>query len=206
MDYLKLLVEKLNEHFPNGLKLYHVTLTENVESILENGLLLEYTDCNFLHTTLGEYKYGRLVNCIHPKGFSVIEINITPDEYDRLYPEENTYFDEESNDSDSCEEREHIFAKNYMKTHPDLMGGDITVCNDIEPDKLKCIDIEGYEVSYFKTKSRVFANIEIPTDDPLFYDDKQIKGMGSSETSAFNSLKKEFELYTENPKEYKNKY
>jgi hypothetical protein len=55
--------------------------------------------------------------------------------------------------------------------------------------------INGYDVDYFKTARGVYANIEIPSPNPTFDDDTQIKGFGKDEKEAFNDLKKEFEKY-----------
>jgi hypothetical protein len=55
--------------------------------------------------------------------------------------------------------------------------------------------INGYDVDYFKTARGVYANIEIPSQNPTFDDDTQIKGFGKDEKEAFNDLKKEFEKY-----------
>jgi hypothetical protein len=55
--------------------------------------------------------------------------------------------------------------------------------------------INGYEVEYFKVASGVYANIEIPSPNPTFDDDIQIKGRGKNEKEAFDDLKKEFEKY-----------
>lgn len=74
--------------------------------------------------------------------------------------------------------------------------------------------IGGYEVDYFETKRGVYANIEIPSSNPTFEDDIQIKGFGKTEKEAFEDLKKEFEIYLKKSKyeyggkikTYKNKY
>jgi hypothetical protein len=55
--------------------------------------------------------------------------------------------------------------------------------------------INGYDVDYYKTARGVYANIEIPSSNPTFDDDTQIKGFGKDENEAFNDLKKEFEKY-----------
>ena len=60
--------------------------------------------------------------------------------------------------------------------------------------------IKGYEVEYFKTARGVYANIEIPSPNPTFDDDTQIKGFGKDEKEAFNDLKKELEKYLKNKK------
>ena len=60
--------------------------------------------------------------------------------------------------------------------------------------------INGYDVEYFKTARGVYANIEIPSQNPTFDDDTQIKGFGKDEKDAFNDLKKEFEKYLKKKK------
>ena len=60
--------------------------------------------------------------------------------------------------------------------------------------------INGYDVHYFKTGRWVYANIEIPSPNPTFDDDTQIKGVGKDEKEAFNDLKKEFEKYLDRKK------
>jgi hypothetical protein len=60
--------------------------------------------------------------------------------------------------------------------------------------------INGYDVDYFKTARGVYANIEIPSPNPTFDDDTQIKGFGKDEKEALNDLKKEFEKYLKKKK------
>jgi hypothetical protein len=52
--------------------------------------------------------------------------------------------------------------------------------------------VGGYEVEFFATKSNVYANIYIPTKNPLFEDDLQIKGVGKTEKEALKNLKENF--------------
>lgn len=144
MDYVELFVEKLKDKFPNGVKLYHITRNENVKSILSKGLLTSITDCGFLHTTLGEFDYGRLTT--NSEGYSVIEITITPEDYCRLSVEEASYWDDECSECEDVDEREHILIKNYMDAHPNLVGGDITLYDDVEADKLRHINKDGVDL------------------------------------------------------------
>ena len=60
--------------------------------------------------------------------------------------------------------------------------------------------INGYDVDYFKTARGVYANIEIPSPNPTFDDDTQVKGFGKDEKEALNDLKKEFEKYLKKKK------
>jgi uncharacterized small protein (DUF1192 family) len=53
--------------------------------------------------------------------------------------------------------------------------------------------VGGYEVDFFHTKANVYANIEIPSENPTFEDDIQLKGVGKTEQEAFENLKKNFE-------------
>jgi hypothetical protein len=55
--------------------------------------------------------------------------------------------------------------------------------------------LDGYEVEYFHTKANVYANIEIPSENPTFEDDIQIKGTGKTEEEAFVDLKQNYEKY-----------
>jgi len=55
--------------------------------------------------------------------------------------------------------------------------------------------LDGYEVDFFKTKANVYANIEIPSENPTFEDDIQIKGIGQTEEEAFEDLKQNYEKY-----------
>jgi len=57
------------------------------------------------------------------------------------------------------------------------------------------ITLDGYNVDYFETKRGFYANLEIPTSNPTFEDDIQIKGFGKTEKEAFEDLKKEFDIY-----------
>jgi hypothetical protein len=66
-------------------------------------------------------------------------------------------------------------------------------------DKLKKIEeaqmLDGYEVDFFHTKTNVYANIEIPSENPTFEDDIQIKGTGKTEEEAFEDLQQNYENY-----------
>ena len=55
--------------------------------------------------------------------------------------------------------------------------------------------LDGYEVDFFKTKANTYANIEIPSENPTFEDDIQIKGTGQTEEEAFEDLKQNYEKY-----------
>jgi len=68
--------------------------------------------------------------------------------------------------------------------------------------------LDGYEVDFFHTKANVYANIEIPSENPTFEDDIQIKGTGKTEEEAFIDLKQNYENYKKtdlNESEYKGK-
>jgi len=55
--------------------------------------------------------------------------------------------------------------------------------------------LDGYEVDFFHTKANVYANIEIPSENPIFEDDIQIKGTGKTEEEALANLKRNYENY-----------
>ena len=55
--------------------------------------------------------------------------------------------------------------------------------------------LDGYEVDFFHTKANVYANIEIPSENPTFEDDIQIKGTGKTEEEALANLKRNYENY-----------
>ena len=55
--------------------------------------------------------------------------------------------------------------------------------------------LDGYEVDFFHTKTNVYANIEIPSENPTFKDDIQIKGTGKTEEEAFKDLQRNYEKY-----------
>jgi hypothetical protein len=55
--------------------------------------------------------------------------------------------------------------------------------------------LDGYEVDFFQTKANVYANIEIPSENPTFEDDIQIKGTGKTEEEAFEDLKQNYNNY-----------
>ncbi len=68
--------------------------------------------------------------------------------------------------------------------------------------------LDGYEVDFFHTKANVYANIEIPSENPTFEDDIQIKGTGKTEEEAFIDLKQNYNNYKKtglNEAEYKGK-
>jgi hypothetical protein len=55
--------------------------------------------------------------------------------------------------------------------------------------------LDKYKVDFFHTKANVYANIEIPSENPTFEDDIQIKGTGKTEEEAFEDLKQNYEKY-----------
>jgi hypothetical protein len=55
--------------------------------------------------------------------------------------------------------------------------------------------LDNYEVDFFHTKANVYANIEIPSENPTFEDDIQIKGTGKTEEEAFEDLKQNYNNY-----------
>ena len=55
--------------------------------------------------------------------------------------------------------------------------------------------LDKYKVDFFHTKANVYANIEIPSENPTFEDDIQIKGTGKTEEEAFEDLKRNYEKY-----------
>jgi hypothetical protein len=55
--------------------------------------------------------------------------------------------------------------------------------------------LDGYEVDFFHTKANVYANIEIPSENPTFEDDIQIKGTGKTEEEAFEDLQQNYKNY-----------
>jgi hypothetical protein len=55
--------------------------------------------------------------------------------------------------------------------------------------------LDGYEVDFFKTKANIYANIEIPSENPTFKNDIQIKGIGQTEEEAFENLKQNYEKH-----------
>jgi len=73
--------------------------------------------------------------------------------------------------------------------------------NKIEDEK-----INGYEVEFFGKGERIYANIEIPSSNPTFDDDIQIKGFGKNKEAALKSLKSEYDRYKKNPSKYKTKF
>jgi len=55
--------------------------------------------------------------------------------------------------------------------------------------------LDGYEVDFFHTNANIYANIEIPSENPTFEDNIQIKGTGKTEEKAFEDLKQNYEKY-----------
>jgi hypothetical protein len=147
IDYAKIFVDRLNQMFPNGLKCYHITHNKNVSSILKDGLLVKHGSRGnqIIHTTLGQYGTGRLV--MNPVGYSVLEISISPDEYYGLFPEEETYlYDELIQDCEDGDCEDNMAYKSYLEAHPDIVGGDITFYDDIEPHKITVVEKDGVKV------------------------------------------------------------
>lgn len=54
--------------------------------------------------------------------------------------------------------------------------------------------VGGFVVEFFHTKANVYANIIIPSPNPTFEDDIQVKGVGKTEKEALEDLKKNYSL------------
>ena len=65
----------------------------------------------------------------------------------------------------------------------------------MKPSMNEALMLDKYEVDFFHTKANVYANIEIPSENPTFEDDIQIKGTGKTEEEAFGDLKRNYENY-----------
>jgi hypothetical protein len=68
--------------------------------------------------------------------------------------------------------------------------------------------LDNYEIDFFHTKANIYANIEIPSENPTFEDDLQIKGIGKTEEEAFEDLKQNYNNYKKtgiNESEYQGK-
>jgi hypothetical protein len=143
-NYQKIFISKLKEKFPDEVKLYHITYNEYVDDILKNGLRYNVSKYRVIHTVLGKYDYDRVSG--YPEGLSVIEITMKPDEYYDLYPEENTYWCDDMDDAVDGDERDEYLFRNYLESHPDLIGGDITLYDNIPPDKLKVVSKDGIDL------------------------------------------------------------
>lgn len=136
--YQDVFINKLNTLYPNGLKLYHITNTDNVDNIIEHGLKLEYvTKYDFIHTTLGTYDIGRL--SASKDGYSVFSIDIKPSGYNLLQPEEATYYEDIMDDYEDDEKWDYLF-KLYMDNEPKITGGDISIYDDIPPTKISLVE------------------------------------------------------------------
>lgn len=146
INYQKIFIEKLTEKFPNGVKLYHMTPSSNVKSILEKGLLISNAGgVQVIHTVLGDKDVMRITS--EPKGFTLLEISIDVDKYLMLIPEEATYYtDELFGDCENGDEEDNMYYKAYMSEHPDLVGGDITLYEDVPADWIKVIEVDGNPV------------------------------------------------------------
>ena len=71
-------------------------------------------------------------------------------------------------------------------------GGEIKLA---EAEREAALMLDRYEVDFFHTAANVYANIEIPSENPTFEDDIQIKGQGKTEEEAFKDLKRNYENY-----------
>jgi len=133
--YQRQFIEMLKNKYPNGVDLHHQTSRENVKSILENGLRAEDTDLGIVYTVLGEKSY-RAMNSNSPDSVD-IEIMWPVAEYDKLYPEEETYGESSEGEEGVAEDdRADLIFKHYIESHPDLIGGDIVIDNSISKDRI----------------------------------------------------------------------
>jgi len=74
-------------------------------------------------------------------------------------------------------------------------GGEIKLA---EAKKEAALMLDRYEVDFVhphQPGANVYANIEIPSENPTFEDDIQIKGQGKTEEEAFKDLKRNYENY-----------
>lgn len=136
-------VQGLRKKFPRGLKLYHRTPKENVPSILKNGLRVS-EDTGVINTVLGDPNVVRIGGG-GSGNIALLQISILPKEYGRLFPEEATYYDSELMQDDDFDEDgtnpDKIFLV-YMKSHKNLVGGDIELVEDVPPERIKLVKYE----------------------------------------------------------------
>lgn len=117
---------KLTELFPNGVKLYHRTTADNWASIQNDGQIDVSEEVDGVHTVLGNPNIDR----IGGKDTVLLEINVPVENYDRLVPEEATYWQDFS-ESDVEFDNYDMMFDTYMSEHPDLIGGDIIYADNI---------------------------------------------------------------------------
>ena len=143
-SYQELFIKKLKVKFPNGLNLYHITTNDNIESIMEDGLMVDFgSKINVIHTVLGTYNISRLSST--SEGLSVISIDIPVSDYNTLFPEEQTYYTDYMDDYDGDERDDYMF-KEYMEEHTDFIGGDITLYDNISAEQLTIIEKNGVKI------------------------------------------------------------
>lgn len=126
--------DRLREEFPNGIKLYHRTTPENWESIKKDGQIKmsEHSDGADIgvHTVIEEPDQQRV-------GYDnsvLLEINVPVEDYNKLYPEEATYWHDFS-EIDGVEfDNNDMLFDTYMNSHPEIKGGDIVYVDNIPLD------------------------------------------------------------------------
>lgn len=132
--YQRQFVSKLKELFPGGVELFHQTHKDNIPSILEKGLTVENSDMNQIYFTLGE-PVQRVSSSLD---YGWVNTKIPVSDYGKLYPEEESYYTSDMDDLDGDEKWDTLF-RNYMDMHPDLMGGDIVLTEDISPERIQVV-------------------------------------------------------------------
>lgn len=127
-------LRKLTEVFPDSIKLYHRTTPENWKSIQNDGFIRmsEHNDgANIgVHTVMEDPNQQRV-------GYDnsiLLEINVPVESYNKLYPEEATYYEDLSDDDSVKFDNYDMTFDTYMKAHPDFRGGDIVYSEDIPLD------------------------------------------------------------------------
>lgn len=80
------------------------------------------------------------------------------------------------------------FVKIFYDNDDDLKGLDLPMLNESEM-------LDGYEVEYFRTPRKIWASIDITSDDDFIEDEIVIKGGGQTDEEALEDLKINLEKY-----------
>lgn len=110
--------------YPNGVVLYHQTEKTRLQSILSNGLKKDGVE-NGVHTV-----FDKVIDRVGGTDTVHIKITVPLKDIHKLYPEDATYYT-----SDVGENADLIF-RNYLKKHPDLVGGDVVYDGNIPKEWL----------------------------------------------------------------------
>lgn len=161
-------ISSLKSKYPNGVKLYHRTTNDGLELIKKDGYIDASDSENGVHTVLGDKSIKRV------SGNVLLEINVPVSMYDKLYPEEKTYYTYEQDGGDYTDR----MFDTYMSMHPNIDGGDIVFDGRVPFDIVSVLE---------EPSQQTKTALEIAKEEAKKLDKKKTEPKAEDIPSEFNA-------------------